>query len=165
MGFGLAYLIGQAVVVVTYLAGVLAGTSAMGFAIVPIVVSVGFNVNMWLLRKGVARLTPTRLEVRTRGGRHLYAWSDIADVRIRRLDQMWLPDRLWLKICGIDTDREIVELGLRRSIRFGLVPFRYGTDIIGPPTPFSRTVRLFVTDPHGFASAAKKWVPESVSPS
>lgn len=158
----LAFLVGQAAVVSAYAAGLLAGLSAMTFAIVPVLVSVGFGVNMWLMRKGIARITPTRLEIRTRGGSQFYAWNDIAEVRIRRMDQMWLPDRWWWKLVGVKTDREIIELGLSRSLRLGFIPFQYGTDIVGAPTGFVRIVRVYVSDPQGFAYAVEKWLPGRV---
>ena len=104
---------------------------------------------------------PTRLEVRAWGTNQFYALDDIAEVRVKRLDQMWLPDRWWWNLVGVKTDRQIIELGLSRSLRFGLGSER-GTDIVGVPTLVFRVVRVHVSDPRGFARAVEKWLPGRV---
>lgn len=158
----LAALIGEAVLVSSYGGGLLSGLDVVILMCVVLFGALGFGVNMWLIRKGTAVLTPERLEVRIKTANQYYAWNDIAEVRVQRLDQLWLPDRVWWKFVGVKVDREIVVLKLNRSLRFGFLPFQHGTDIVGAPLGFARMVRLHVSDPHGFANAAEQWLPGRV---
>ena len=152
-------LVGLAIVVGVYAAGFFTGEDAVINAIFLISVLGASSVHIWLMRRGVVRISPSRLEVRTRFEKQYYAWDDIAEVRVIRRDQMALMDRLWWAVMRVDTDRRLVELRLRRSLRISLRGGRSGTDIDGIPTLIFKIARVYVVDIDRFAQIVDRLIP------
>lgn len=155
-------LVGLAIVVGVYAAGFFTGEDAVINAIFLISVLGASSVHIWLMRRGVVRISPSRLEVRTRFEKQYYAWDDIAEVRVIRRDQMALMDRLWWAVMRVDTDRRLVELRLRRSLRISLRGGRSGTDIDGIPTLIFKIARVYVVDIDRFAQIVERLIPGRV---
>lgn len=147
-------LAGQVVIWGLFAAGRIAWEGALAGGLFLIFTPAVVAVNMWLLSQGVVKLTEDQLEVQTRAGKQLYRWGDIAQVRVRTLRQLGMMDRLSARISGLDEDIQLVELTLKRSLRLGVVPGKFGTNIVGVPSFISRRVRLCVSNPEGFAEAA-----------
>lgn len=135
------------------LAGILSTSNAVMSTGFLALASLVFCFSMWLRRRGTALITPRHLKVRTTGGSQSYAFTDIDNVRVQGRDQVWLPDRLLWRAFGMKRSSQLVELHLRRSLRIALVPFQFGTDIIGVPGGFARIVRFFPEEPEAFANA------------
>ena len=155
-------LVGLAIVVGVYAAGFFTGEDAVINAIFLISLLGAASVHIWLMRRGVVRISPSRLEVRTRFEKQYYAWDDIAEVRVIRRDQMALMDRLWWAVMRVDTDRRLVELRLRRSLRISLRGGRSGTDIDGIPTLIFKIARVYVVDIDRFAQIVERLIPGRV---
>jgi hypothetical protein len=125
-----------------YLIGVLDSADAVYIGAFLTLSSAGVALNVWLANRGVALLLPERLEVRTRAGRRVYAWSDISEVHV-----VTRPG-----------EASFVEMTLNSSEKVGLLPGQGGTRILGIPTLFGKTNRLYVAHPDAFVSATRSYV-------
>lgn len=151
-------LVAHIVNVILLAQGLYSSGSALAVSIFLVVGPCLWAINDWLMRRGVAELTDSRLEVRTRASKQLYRWQDILDVQVRTYGRLGLLDRSWATLLGLKADRRFVEITLRRSERLGIIPGLFGTDIPGVPLPTARTVRLHISDPDGFVRAASDFL-------
>jgi len=150
--------VGPAIVLALFARNVVPEETAFGGSILLFVMQVAFALNLWLMQLGVAKLTDSRLVIRTRAGRHLYKWTDVADMRLKKLADLHATTRIWAAISGSDKERPFVEIKLRRSLRVGLLPGQFGTEIIGFPSFLFKTARLYLADPEAFIQAANPYL-------
>ena len=151
-------LIGHGINIAIYLTGNGDGEGALAVGLFLVLGPAGFAINMWLMRRGVVLLKADELEVRTRLGRLLYAWDDIAEMRAVIFRDLGFTDRLWARLTGLNPDLWLVKVALRRSNRLGWIPGRFGTNIPGIPVPGMKTVYIYVSDPEGFVRAANAFL-------
>lgn len=145
--------VGLFIIAALFGAGAIDAEGALFAAVFMLVASAAMVWNMRTMSGGVAKLTEARLEVHTNAGRHLYKWADILDIELDSLRSQSALRRFW--VAGrIAVDERLVEIRLRRSVRLGLHPRRFGTDILGLPSLVVKTVRLRLEDPDGFVLAA-----------
>lgn len=149
--------VGLFIIAALFGAGAIDVEGALFAAIFMLVASAAMAWNMRVMSHGVAKLTEARLEVHTNAGRHLYKWADIIDIELDSLRSQSALRRFWAT--GQKTeDQHGVEIRLRRSVRFGLLPGRFGTDILGLPSLAFKSVRLHIEDPEGFVLAARPFL-------
>ena len=111
--------------------------------------------------RGSACPDPSQLVVRTRGWTHSYNWADIADVSLTSLGEKGTAVRLWARILFWPEAEPLVELRLKRPLRIGLWPGRYGTRPIGVPLIGGKRVPLFLKEPESFVRTAKGYLPKT----
>ncbi len=87
------------------------------------------------------------------GSRSVIPWYDVSTVRLRTVaDLRWFHRTFW-RIWGGNAERQLVDVKLRRALRWGLSVRTNSTRMKGIPNPFARTLRLFPNDPQAFALA------------
>lgn len=151
-------LIGHGINSAIYLTGNGDGEGALAVGLFLVLGPAGFAINMWLMSRGVVLLKADELEVRTRGGRLLYGWDDIADIQALTYRDLGFTDRLWARLTGLNQDVWLVKVALRRPVRLAWFPGRFGTKPSGIPVPGMKTVYIYVSDPAGFVQAASAFL-------
>ncbi len=126
---------------------------------------IAFAWGMWRFSRGTAVLNSVSLNVITRGGVRRYRWRDISELRLKTVASSDASFRIWARMIGVPTDRQLIEIRLKRSIKLALLPGKVdaGTDTFGIPSLFVRMTRLFVVDPEGFLRAADPLMVESAA--
>ncbi len=135
-----------------------------GIIILLLGLSVVFTWSIDRMHQGIAELTPTQLVVQTRGGRDAYRWEHIADVRVVTIAESGPLEGFFARMSGVDPNRPVVLLRLRRSLRIGIWS-RTGTDVVGPPSLVLKKARLFLDNPEGFVQEAQRYLTKSGDPS
>jgi hypothetical protein len=131
-----------------------------GALIAAVLLLIALPVIVWNLRgtsRGVVKLTDARLEVHTNRGRYFYKWADIIAVEVDGPDSN-SRGRRFRSARRESMNEGLVHIKLRHSVRLGLAPGRFGTDIFGLPSLVVKTVRLHVEDPRGFTVAARRFL-------
>lgn len=121
---------------------------------------IAFPAMVWQLRglsRGAVKLTDARLEVHTDRGRSFFKWSDISEIEVDSSGSN-SGQRRFRSVRRETMVPGLVEIKLRRSVRIGLAPGRFGTDILGVPSLVVKTVRLNGEDPEGFVLAARQFL-------
>ncbi len=151
---------GEALNLVLFISGIQAQGAAIGVGIFLLIV-LGIGVLNGRPEEGVVILNDDRLEVRTGASRQLYRWIDIRGLQVRRYRDLNPLARTWAMISRTPADYRVVEVRLGRSLRLNVVPGQSGTDIIGIPSLFAKSTRLYVHDPDGFVRAAEPFLQNS----
>lgn len=94
------------------------------------------------------------------GARSVIPWHDVSTVRVRAASESRLIGILW-RAWGINPERQLVDVKLRRALRWGLSLRTNSTRMKGIPNPFGRTLRLFPDDPQELASAVQSRLPSA----
>lgn len=149
--------VGLFIVAALFGAGTIDVEGALFAAVFMLLASAAMAWNMRAIGRGVAKLTEARLEVHTSAGRHLYKWTDILDIELKSLRSQSALRRF--RASGqITAEQRLVEISLRRSVRLGLLPGRFGTDILGVPSIVVKSVRLHLENPEAFVLAARPFL-------
>jgi hypothetical protein len=114
--------------------------------------------NARLIARGFITLDSTGLTVRTHAWTHSYDWSDIADVEMVSFAQRGAANRAWARLLGWQAEKPFIELRLKRSVRLGLRPARYGTRLLGIPLLFGKGIPLFLADPQSLRAIANSYL-------
>ena len=149
-----------ACVLVSFAVGVFDQQDALFMALILAVVG---GTIIWHIRqygRGSAVMNSSALVVRTRGSTHSYNWSDVADVLLTSFVERGAAARLWARLILWPERKPFVELRLKRALRAGLWPGRYGTRIKGIPLIGGDRVPLFVHEPESFVKTAKSYLDE-----
>ena len=123
-----------------------------------LIITLGGGAVIWNIRqygRGLAIMDSAGLVVRTRGSTYSYEWSDVADVLLTSFSERGAGARLWARLLLWPERKPFVELRLKRALRAGLWPGRYGTTIKGIPLIGGDRVALFVKEPESFVRIAK----------
>ncbi len=132
-------LIGESILIALYLIGNINGEDTLFLPGFLVAMSAAFAVSMWRMHSGVVLLKANELEVRTRDGRQLYWWDDIAEIRALQYRDLGFLERL----PGYNPDLWLVRVALRRWHRFGFL---------------QRPVYIYVSDPAAFVQAANAFL-------
>jgi len=84
-------------------------------------------------------------------------WGDIEVVRIITLRDAGVYSRLKARVGGVDPDRRVVQIKLRRALRPSLMPTAWVTGANGFPSAI-RSLMLDVRSPDEFVEAASDWI-------
>ena len=107
---------------------------------------------------GAAMMDSSELVVRTRGWTHRYAWPDVGEVLLTSFAERGSTARVWARILRWPVDEPFVELKLKRALRTGLWPGRYGTRVKGIPLIGGAQIELFVDEPESFVRSARSYL-------
>jgi hypothetical protein len=109
-------------------------------------------------RSGAVTLDADGLVVRRSfGSRVRMRWGDIEAVRTATLRDQGAYSRFKAKIGGVDVDRRVVEIALRRPLRPNLIPTAWATDARRFPSAI-RSLTLEVSSPDELVQAASGWI-------
>lgn len=108
--------------------------------------------------RGSAMMDPSELVVRTRGWTHRYAWPDVGEVLLTSFAEYGSTGRVRARILRWPVDEPFVELKLKRALRTGLWPGRYGTRVKGIPLIDGKRTVLFVDEPESFVRSARSFL-------
>ena len=164
-GASLAALPGLTLTLVAYVTGWFSGETALFCGIGFLLLTAVFY---WWIRgtsRGVVEVNADRLLVRTRSGRQVYAWTDIAEIRLNTMRQT--ATRLapiFAAVAGADPDLPFVELKLKRLPRVGLVFNEFGSLRFGIPRLMGKSVGFYAKDSEGLVQAAQSHLGAGPSP-
>ncbi|MEX0800845.1 MAG: hypothetical protein WD379_06480 [Dehalococcoidia bacterium] len=142
-------------VLVSFIAGVVGQQDALIMALVLVVVGGAVILNIQRNGRGSAVMASSGLVVKTRGSTNTYSWADVADVVLTSFAERGSWGRLVKRLTLWPERERFVELRLKRSLRQGLLPGRYGTRIKGIPLIGGDRIALYVDDPASFVRSAK----------
>ncbi len=145
--------VGEALNFGLFAVGIQSQGAAIGVGVF-LLILLGIGVLNGRGEEGVVILSDECLEVRTRRSKQSYSWQHIEGLAVKRFSELNPAARVWALIARIPGDYRIVQVRLRRSLRLNLVPGQFGTDIIGMPSLFAKTSRLYVADPDGLVNVA-----------
>ena len=126
--------------------------------ITALILTLGGGAVIWNVQqygRGSVVMDSSELVVKTRGWTHSYNWSDVADVLLTSFAERGAAARLWARLLLWPEREPFVELRLKRALRVGLWPGRYGTRLKGIPLIGGERVALFVHEPESFVRSAQ----------
>ncbi|HYM16765.1 MAG TPA: hypothetical protein VEZ14_14530 [Dehalococcoidia bacterium] len=134
------------------------GGQSLGLAIFAAAAIVIWSASVILLyrhsRGGVVTVDADGLVVsRSFGSRVRMRWGDVEAVRTATLRDAGAYARLKAKIGGVDVDRRVVDIKLRRALRPTLIPTAWATDAKGVSFGI-RSLTLDVSSPDELVRAA-----------
>jgi len=158
IALSIPYVVLWTCVLVSFAVGAFGQQDALFMALILAVVG---GTILWHIRqygRGSAVMNSSELVVRTRGATHSYNWSDVADVLLTSFVERGPSGRLWARLLLWPERKPFVELRLKRALRAGLWPGRYGTRLKGIALIGGDRVALFVHEPESFVRSAKSHV-------
>lgn len=153
--FSIPFIVLSACFLVLLAVGVVGEQEAL---LTALILTLGGGAVIWNMQqygRGSAVMDSSELVVRTRGWTHSYNWSDVADVLLTSFSERGASARLWSRLILWPEREPFVELRLKRRLRQGLWPGRYGTRVKGIPLISGDRVALFIEDPESFVRSAK----------
>ena len=148
---------GLALILAAFAVGWLSGERALWVGMTLVVLSASA---WWWFRgmgRGMVELSPDSLIVRSRSGRQVYTWVDIAEIRLNTLRQIGTGERIWAGITRVDADLPLVELRLKRGVRLNPLSGDMGSVKFGLPG-FLKSIRIWVKDPEGLVRVANSYL-------
>ena len=150
----------SALVLVSFAAGVVGKQEALFSVLFLVLVGGAVVWNQRQYGRGSALMDSSGLVVKTRGSTHTYSWADVADVVLTSFAERGSWGRLLTRLTRWPEREPFVELRLKRALRQGLSPGRYGTRTKGIPLIGGDRVALFVHEAGPFVKTAKSYLDE-----
>jgi hypothetical protein len=116
-----------------------------------VMLGVGLLWSLALSTRGEVRVKSDSLKVKSLYGTMTISFRDIRSVHVTTMAEEGGLDLLWLRLLRIPATQELVVLNLARSLRFGPIGNRSGTDMVGLPSGVAKKVRLAVDLPRELA--------------
>lgn len=160
IAFSIPFISMLACVLVLFAAGVVGQQEALFSALFLALVGGAVIWNQRQYGRGSALMDSSGLVVKTRGSTHTYSWADVADVVLTSFAERGSWGRLLTRLTLWPEREPFVELRLKRALRQGLSPGRYGTRLKGIPLIGGERVALFVHEPESFVKTAISYLGE-----